>query len=356
MLELGAGADIFHGLGWLYVGLITILVGASLWFAFLLWREKSWARKSVVYILRLGMLMSAGTALMGCDKPVNYNDMPVSYWADPNSLHADGVGYADDCSLASAQAILKSGLPYPNYGTKDELASDGVTIKKRITTVDYWLGGMRFVFPAEVATSSSYPEHNPHRYRGLTGSLPHFYPKGEHAPVKDGMGAMVEVTFDCTMNPNANWFVYRARPRSNEEGIQQVKADYEAKAAVPGGLPSSLSKISINRRDDIHMVEVLYDRGGIHTNGQPMWEATYWPLNRQLKGSFKGDVSPIRCAIRHDHIQKRYGGVGHTCGTYMQVTDHVSAGISIYVSHLDQMPAIFDQVQQLIINAKKAGE
>ena len=61
MLELGAGADIFHGLGWLYVGLITILVGASLWFAFLLWREKSWARKSVVYILRLGMWAAAGS-------------------------------------------------------------------------------------------------------------------------------------------------------------------------------------------------------------------------------------------------------------------------------------------------------
>ena len=296
--------------------------------------------------------------LSGCEKPVNYNDMPVSYWADPKSIGADAIGYADDCSVASAQAILKSGLPYPNYGTRDELAPDGVTIKKRITSVDYWLGGVRFVFPAEVAISSgmSYPLHNPHRYNGLGGSLPHFYPKGSPAPVKDGMGAMVEVKFGCMMNLKDPRFINYKRPRSNEEGVQQVKAAYEVNAAIPGPIPTSQSRISMNRRDDIHMLEVLYDHGGIHTNGVPMWEATYWPLDRELKGSFKGDVSPIRCAIRNDPIQKRYGGVGHTCGAAMQITDEVSVGIGIYVSHLEEMPAIFDQIQQIIINAKKAGE
>ena len=290
--------------------------------------------------------------LSGCEKPVNYNDMPVSYWADPKSIGADAIGYADDCSVASAQAILKSGLPYPNYGTRDELAPDGVTIKKRITSVDYWLGGVRFVFPAEVAISSgmSYPLHNPHRYNGLGGSLPHFYPKGSPAPVKDGMGAMVEVKFGCMMNLKDPRFINYKRPRSNDEAIQQAKANYEADIASDKTLPGT---VTVSERKDLGMTEILMNRG---KEDGGFWQATYVPINRELKGSFKGDVSPIRCAIRNDPIQKRYGGVGHTCGAGMQITDEVSVGISIYVSHLEEMPAIFDQIQQIIINAKKAGE
>ena len=314
-------------------------------FRFSGWRLTPYTRS----VLRI-VLAFAIFALLGCGKPVNYNDLPVSYWADPKSKGKDALGYADGCSVASAQAILRSGLPYPNHGTREELAADGKTIKKRITT-DYWLGGVRFVFPAEIAASSTYPEHNPHRYRSLRGTLPHFYPKGKPAPIKDGMNAMVEVNFGCMMDlKNDLRFVNFIRPRSNQEGIQQVKAEYEilAKSKDYPGV------VTLNDRYDIRMIEVLLDRGS-ESHNQRYWEATYWPMDRELKSSFDGTVSRIRCSIRHDPIQKRYGNRGWTCGAGMRVTEQVHAGITIYVSHLEEMPIIFDQVQQVVINAKKAG-
>ena len=39
MLELGPGADILRTLGWLYIGLIVVLVGASLWFPKRWWQK-----------------------------------------------------------------------------------------------------------------------------------------------------------------------------------------------------------------------------------------------------------------------------------------------------------------------------
>lgn len=62
---------------------------------------------------------------------------------------------------------------------------------------------------------------------------------------------------------------------------------------------------------DLGMTEVLLDRGS-EAHNQRYWEATYFPLRRELKDT-EGGVSPITCRIRHDlpHA-KRYGGVGHT--------------------------------------------
>ena len=287
-------------------------------------------------------------ALTACKKPVNANDLPVSYWADPKSIKEDSFGHADACSLVSAQAIIKAGLPFPNYGTKDELAADGKTINKRINTVDVWLGGVRFVFPAELVSSGGYPEHNPNRFNGLQGTLPNFYPKGPHAPVKDGMGAMVDVKFVCSMEPK---FAASKGYQSNEEGIQKVKAKYETDAQsqdYPG-------TVTVNIRKDLAMTEVLLDRVK-EAHNQRYWEATYFPMKRELRNS-NGGVVGIGCQIRNDPgPQKRYGGVGHTCGTGFRINPNTVVTINIYVSHLDQMPSIFDQVQQAIIIAKKAGE
>jgi hypothetical protein len=105
-----------------------------------------------------GVIAATFCAALAACKPINPNDLPVSHWADPKTIGADGFGYADGCSVASAQAIVKSGLPYPNYGTKDEWDAYSKTMQKRITTVDFWLGGVRFVFPAEIASSDSYLE------------------------------------------------------------------------------------------------------------------------------------------------------------------------------------------------------
>ncbi len=289
---------------------------------------------------------------VGCQK--NLNEQPLSYWADPISLKEDSFGFADGCSLASAQAIIKSGLPFPNYGTKDELAADSKTINKRIATVDVWLGGTRFVFPAELVKSGDFPANNPNRYRGMGGTLPHFYPKdptGAFAAEKDGMGAMVDVKFVCSMEPGfaQSW---GEGPHSNEEAIERAKASYEEKSK---GSPYP-GVVTINRRDDLGMTEVLLDRGS-EANNERYWEATYFPLNRELKGALDGRVSQIGCRTRNDPgPKKRYGGVGHTCGAGIGMTPNVSAIVTMYVSHVDQMPAIFDQVQQVILNAKKAAE
>ena len=196
--------------------------------------------------------------LSGCEKPVNVNDLPVSYWADPKSIKEDSFGHADACSLASAQAIVKAGLPFPNYGTKDEVAADGKTINKRINTVDVWLGGVRFVFPAELVSSGGYPAHNPNRFNGLHGTLPHFYPKGPYAPVKDGMGAMVEVAFGCIMDLKDPRFINFKRPRSNDEAIQQAKAEYETDIASNKALPGT---VTVSERKDLGMIEILMNKG-----------------------------------------------------------------------------------------------
>ena len=293
------------------------------------------------------MLLLAG--LVGCEKPVNPNDLPVSHWADPKTID---TAYGDACSVASAQAIVKSGLPFPNYGTKDELAADGKTITKRITTVDYWLGGTRFVFPAELTyDSGSYPERNPNRYRALRGSLPNFYPKGEPAPVKDGMSAVVDVRFVCSMEPSfaASW---GKGYQSTEDGIQKRKAEYEQQLKTDPTYPGT---VTVSLREDIGMTEVLLDRLK-EANGQRFWEASYWPLKTELKG-IAGNVSSIRCETRNDPLpEKRYGKRGWTCSSGMRMTPNVSASIEIYVAHIEQMPRIYEQVKQVIANAKKAGE
>jgi hypothetical protein len=287
-------------------------------------------------------------ALSGC-KPVNPNDLPVSHWADPATI---SDGYGDACSVASAKAILAAGLPFPNYGTRDQLAPDGKTSEKRITTVDYWMGGTRFVFPAELASDSGgYPDHNPNRYRELHGSLPHFYPKGELAPNIDGMGSRVDVLFECSMEPDyaASW---GKGYRSNDDGIQKVKVKYEKELTDDTTLPGT---VTVSIREDLGMTEVLLDRGH-EFNGQRFWQASYWPLHKSMN-SLDGGVSGIGCETRNDPAaKKRYGGRGWTCTSSLSVTPNVSASIRIYVSHIEEMPNVYEQVKQVVIHAKQAGE
>lgn len=293
------------------------------------------------------LLLLAGLA--GCEKPVNPNDLPVSHWADPKTID---TAYGDACSVASAQAIVKSGLPFPNNVTKDVLAADGKTLEKRIATVDYWLGGTRFVFPAELTyDSGGYPEHNPNRFRALRGSLPHFYPKGESAPVKDGMSAVVDVRFVCSMEPSfaASW---GNGYQSTEDGIQKRKAEYAQQLKTDLTYPGT---VTVNLREDIGMTEVLLDRLK-EANGQRFWEASYWPLKTELK-SPDGGFSGIGCQTRNDpESKKRYGGRGWTCRSALGVTPNVFAVIEIYVSHVEHMPVIYEQIKQVIANAKKAGQ
>lgn len=279
-------------------------------------------------------------ALLGCGKPENPDDYPVSHWLK------DG----EDCTRAAAAAIMKSGLPFPNFGTEElpGSASGVQPPKRRITTVDMWLGPTRLVIPAKVAYSNGvYPQHHPRRYEGLRGSLPSFYPPGPPGTEIDGMGSMIDVNFKCSMDEKyaASW---GKGYQSNAEGIEKVKAQYEKQLQE---LPQYPGDVTVNRREDIGMIEVLMDRR-TEANGQRSWEASYWPINGELKG-LAGSVSGIKCQTRHDAAEHRYGKVGWRCTSSMEVTANATAEIQIYVSHIQQMPAIFEQVKQLLIDAQQ---
>jgi hypothetical protein len=299
--------------------------------------------KKYALVLPIVYLLVTVTA---CKKPVNPNDLPVSYWATAEPHKVSG---STDCSVASAKAILKSGLPYPNYGTVDEISKGDVTIRKRIKTMDVWLGGTRFVFPVEIVRTGGYPERNPNNVRGLGGTLPHFYPKGEKAVDKDGMGAMVDVSFSCSMQPERteSW---GKRYRSNAEAIDAAKKEYERSLARNPSMPGT---VTVRVRDDLDMTEILMEVG---SRPHGFWEATYVPLHTELRG-LDGGVSRIVCRTRHQPSPNlTYGAGGKRCGSGIRITPQTTAVIEIYVSHLEEMPNVFEQVKQVIINAKKAGE
>ena len=63
--------------------------------------------------------------------------------------------------------------------------------------------------------------------------------------------------------------------------------------------------------------------------------------------------NPAVLSLEHDPTERRYGGVGWRCSTGVRLTPHGGAQIEIYVSHIRQMPAIFEQVKQLLVNAQQ---
>lgn len=292
-------------------------------------------------LLKLSSLAGAAVLFVACGKPDNPDDYPVSHWLK------DG----EDCTRASAKAIMDSGLPYPNFAVEDLRPTTGEPVA-RMKTVDMWLGPTRFVVPAEVAgTNGFYPRTHPRRHQRLSGSLPQFYPRGPIGPEVDGMGSMVDVTFQCSMDAKY-MAAYGKGAKSNAEAIEKIKARYEADAAQFDPKRSGPSRITINRREDIGMVEVLYERGGgIYNDGQPMWEATYWPINGEMR-SPAGTVSGIACQTRNDP-QHRYGKRGWTCGSGVALTPHAAAVIEIYVSQVQHMPAVFEQVKRVLIEAQQ---
>jgi hypothetical protein len=139
--------------------------------------------------------------------------------------------------------------------------------------------------------------------------------------------------------------------RSNAEGMEKVKAKYERELSEQPQFPG---RVTVNRRDDIGMIEVLLDRDR-EANGRRFWQATYWPIDRELKGP-DGTVSSIGCATRHDPEEKRYGNQGWRCAASIRLAPHSWAHIDVYVSQLKHMPAIYDQVKQLLINAQQPSD
>ena len=191
-------------------------------------------KRSIALACALGLLL-----VIGCGKADNPNDYPVSHWLKDN----------EDCVRASARAILASGLPFPNFGTEEvPAAASGAQPERRIKTVDMWLGPTRFVIPAKVAASDGgYPRTHPRRYQALHGSLPNFFPPGPPGAEIDGMGSMVDVRFQCSMDPKYA-VTWGKGYQSNEDGIAKVKAQYEEQLRLlpeyPGEVTSTAGTTS----------------------------------------------------------------------------------------------------------------
>jgi hypothetical protein len=284
-------------------------------------------------------------ALCACGKEPPREPRPLSHWADPKNVEGD------ECVAVTAQAILKSGLPYPSRTTEVITDNAGQT-QERIKAVDVWVGPHRYVLPAKlVRDDGAYEKNHPRRFWKLGGSLPRFWPAGEPGPVVDGMGSMVDVTIKCSVDPS-----YMASHgkgyRSNAEGIEKVRLKYEDNIRILAPERRAKASVTVSVREDLRMTEVLFDRAGTYTTGQPMWEASYWPIDRELKGP-DGGVSGIGCVnVRHD-IEKRYGGVGWRCSAGFSLSPEASVSIEVYVSQLHHMPAIFDQVRQVFESSKQ---
>jgi hypothetical protein len=265
----------------------------------------------------------------------------VSFWADPKNTWDTWP-----CTHATAQAILKSGLPYPRF-TYEEVQKPNGSKEQHRKTVDVWVGSTRYVLPAQlVVDNSMYWTNHPARFWKLEGSLPNFYPPGPRGPVIDGMGSMVQVTIQCSVDPAyiASW---GKGYKSNQDGIQKVKEKYEEDLRIDSRYPGT---VTVSVRDDLGMTEVLLDRKQ-EADGRRWWEASYWPLKGDLR-SPDGAVSGIRCAIRHDP-EKRYGKMGWRCSSSIALTPEATATIEIYVSQIANMPAIYEQVKRLFADARR---
>lgn len=267
---------------------------------------------------------------------------PLSYWADPQQAKDQ-----DPCVYATAQAIIKSGLPYPNFGIETIQRPDG-TQATRNSTVDVWVGNTRFVLPAQLVSSNgAYPLNRPERFWTLHGSLPHLWPAGEPGPVVDGMGSMVDITIRCSVRPEhvASW---GKGYRSNAEGIEKVKRQYEQRLKNNQHTPG---RVTISVRQDLGMTEVLLDRMQEKAKGRHAGEVGYWPINKELKGP-SGDVVGIGCDTQHD-VQKRYENMKWRCRTTLPITPEATALIDIYITQLQHAPTIFEQVRQLFEAAQQ---
>jgi len=303
------------------------------------------AMKSVLKEIANAAIVVMGSVwISGCGKPVSPTEHAVSFWADPKNGED-----TDPCVHATARAIVSSGLPYPNILNVDAAASTTPGTQPA-STVDVWIGSTRFVLPEQVVVSNGmYGANHPMRFWKLQGNLPNFYPPGSPGPVIDGMGPMVEVGLQCWIGREPVLASVRGY-KSNQEGIQAAKERYEKDLDQRGRDKWPAASVTVNARPDIGMTEVLYARGGQYNDGQPMWEASYWPMTTELRGPL-GEVNAIECATRHDP-EGRYGKTGWRCRLTSKLTPVATATIEIYVAHIKQFPAIFQQVMTLLLNGR----
>lgn len=319
--------------------------------------------------------------MVACDKPTTtlankelpknapIDQLTIEYYANPKNI-GDRYG-TDECTVKSAQAIIKAGLPFPNIGKAEFTDKDGKGTGQYYETFDYWICGTRYVFPRELVVPGLYPKNSPRNYFKLAGTLPHFWPKGESAGVVDGMGSLVDVRI--TEHPKPDKYFYQAKehPFTLQDSMNLIKNWYEkdkntrmspASADISRKIGTK-STITLGKREDLGMWEMLY---GYTKNDVPekaneaqayKWKANYWPIDKSnyLTDKATGNMSGIGCDTRHD-VNKDYDNMGWSCysGFWLDANSDVSIGI--YVPHIKEMPNIFHQVEDLFYQARELGK
>lgn len=104
---------------------------------------------------------------------------------------------------------------------------------------------------------------------------------------------MVDITIPCAAKQE-HLASYGKGHRSNAEGIEVVRQQCLNQIKNHPPERREGKTVTVGVRKNLGMTEALFNRGGIHTDGQPMWDATCWPLDKALKGP-AGSASSIAC-------------------------------------------------------------
>lgn len=346
-------------------------------------------RSLLIATIFIATLTACGKAPPLPPPPVDENSYPVSHWLND----------ADPCVRKTAAAIIKSGLPYPNIVRKDPstVTERDKRLGNDIISYDAWVGDVRLVIPAKYAAVSDTPVSHPGRVSHMDGSMPNFYPKGPQGPEIKGMGSDVEAGWGCLMTeadfvnqfkgPEKDWhWAY-----STEQGIAIDKANFEKEAAESRArdLNTKLHeehiafeqkerqakarqhweydllhprKVSINRRDDLGMTEVLLyqditaeaSKEGVARDTIHVTRASYWPY-KELK-SPDGYVTNFSCENAHFAEDWHVYGSAYYCKGYAHLNANISIGYRFKVTQLVHAISMHEQFKQAVTDFIAAGK
>jgi predicted small lipoprotein YifL len=340
-------------------------------------------------------------ALTACGKapplpppPVDENTYPVSHWLnDP-----------DPCVRKTAAAIIKSGLPYPNIVRKDPatVTERDKRLGNDVISYDAWVGDVRLVIPAKYAAVSALPVNHPKRVTGIIGNMPDFYPAGPPGPLLKRQGSFFGAGLTCSPTLDEPkeveqypYYTAYPLPYSTEQGIATDKANFEKEAARLRAFDMNTKfheesiastqkafqaqarenweyhkshppKVTINRRDDLGMTEILLERGGeghYHKGtasfdegiSKAIERASYWPY-KELK-SADGYITNFACEDAH-YAQDNY--VYMTPFFHCRGRAHWSKDINLHfgfdVAYLAHAIPAYKQANQALMDFIAAGK
>lgn len=229
---------------------------------------------------RITCLLVAGLAavvVLGCSKPENPNDWPVSHWLNDT----------DPCVSKTAAAIVASGRPWPNETLDD---------KHQLVRFDFWIGDQLYDMPAEVPIryNGFSARAHPLKYSVVTGHAETFLgiPREKWLKFKHpGVGGTLYGNVKCNSNdPASQWVEARwiNAPTRDEAITIALNGARKAQQAEP----RRILGVEVKDRIDVAMTEVRSN-----TNPPELAGASYFPMNRDVAQSINGRrvVKSIGC-------------------------------------------------------------